>query len=78
MTREEIGQEINAIHDNLPSTKILTLISIMQAEIDELAKAVIEMQGKVNEIVTAIAPENTAEALNDDMPEDKEEEAPVE
>lgn len=67
MTIDEMQTYLTQVQKELPMTKILNAIMAQQQDIDMLKSAVIEVQQKVNEIISAInsaatpAEENTSE-----------------
>lgn len=54
MTIDEMQTYLTQIQKELPTTKILNAIMTQQQDIDMLKSAVIEVQQKVNEIISAI------------------------
>lgn len=54
MTIDEMQAYLTQIQKELPTTKILNAIMTQQQDIDALRTAVIEVQQKVNEIISAI------------------------
>lgn len=54
MTIDEMQTYLTQVQKELPMTKILNAIMTQQQDIDMLKSAVIEVQQKVNEIISAI------------------------
>lgn len=54
MTIDEMQTYLTQVQKELPMTKILNAIMAQQQDIDMLKSAVIEVQQKVNEIISAI------------------------
>lgn len=54
MTIDEMQNYLTQVQKELPTTKILNAIMTQQQDIDALRTAVIEVQQKVNEIISAI------------------------
>lgn len=54
MTIDEMQTYLTQVQKELPTTKILNAIMTQQQDIDMLKSAVIEVQQKVNEIISAI------------------------
>lgn len=54
MTIDEMQTYLTQVQKELPTTKILNAIMAQQQDIDMLKSAMIEVQQKVNEIISAI------------------------
>lgn len=54
MTIDEMQTYLTQVQKELPTTKILNAIMTQQQDIDALRTAMIEVQQKVNEIISAI------------------------
>lgn len=70
MTIDEMQTYLTQVQKELPTTKILNAIMTQQQDIDMLKSAVIEVQQKVNEIISAI---NSAAAPAEEEDTSKEE-----
>lgn len=75
MTIDEMQTYLTQVQKELPTTKILNAIMTQQQDIDMLKSAVIEVQQKVNEIISAI---NSAAAPAEEEDTSEEEAAAIE
>ena len=75
MTIDEMQNYLTQVQKELPTTKILNAIMTKQQDIDALRTAVIEVQQKVNEIISAI---NSAAATAEEEDTSKEEAVAIE
>ena len=75
MTIDEMQNYLTQVQKELPTTKILNAIMTQQQDIDTLRTAVIEVQQKVNEIISAI---NSAAAPAEEEDTSEEEAAAIE
>lgn len=75
MTIDEMQTYLTQVQKELPMTKILNAIMTQQQDIDMLKSAVIEVQQKVNEIISAI---NSAAAPAEEEDTSEEEAAAIE
>lgn len=75
MTIDEMQTYLTQIQKELPTTKILNAIMTQQQDIDILKSAVIEVQQKVNEIISAI---NSAAAPTEEEDTSEEETVAIE
>ena len=71
MTIEEMQTYLTDVQKELPTTKILNAIMAQQQDIDAIRTALVEVQEKVNEIISAI---NGAAATDQEEVPDTEEE----
>ena len=82
MTIEEMQGYLTDIQKELPTTKILNAIMAQQQDIDTIRTALVEVQEKVNEIISAIngaaATGQEKEPYTNEEIEYKEEATPIE
>lgn len=68
MSIDEMKEYLIGIQKELPQTKILNALLAQQEQIEVLRTALIETQGKVNEIINAL---NSAAPIKEDTSEEE-------